>query len=432
MEIGLQELVLLLYMSGTLLSGLVLRPDRIIPRAYVLAIFFLPSQAVLDIPGPIPPLDKLGAVSFPALLLLIAAKRDLRGLRWKASDRLAVAFLGMIVAANLAAGNKPYAVAARSLDLLVTFTMPYLAGRLWARKPDQLVKLTRFIITVGFLYVPFMVIEFRLAPQFARLIYDSQVSFAQSARYGFFRPFMFFRHALDLGHTMTLVLGFAIAYRIWLSGRRNRGEKPPSITIAALLLAVLLSMSRGPVMGAILIICGYHFFRRHAWRLGWFLGISGMLLFTWMVWTASAHQVVDLLGLGGDARAQSLAYRFAQIDAYSPLFHHRPYLGHGHPIPRNYWYPIIDGTMLLLAMEAGLLCLGLFTAWVLAICRQGMGAWERRPGLGAITGAFFAIQVGWLLFSAWGDSFLSSFHFFLGGALVSQAKYRVKDYLPGP
>ncbi len=115
-----------------------------------------------------------------------------------------------------------------------------------------------------------------------------------------------------------------------------------------------------------------------------------------------------------------MAYRFQEVDAYASFVQARLWLGWGNPIPRDSWIPIIDGTLLLVIMEGGLLSLGAYTSWILSLIKRAPSLEDHPFASRPLLGAMLAGQTGWLLFTSWGDAFITPFHLFLAGALVSR------------
>ncbi len=419
MELGFPHLVLLAFMALTFLSGLVWGPEKVIPRAFVLALFFLPPGVTLTIPGPIPALDKMGTVSFPALLLLLVSGRQLVRLQWNLCDTLGSLFILALVAANLAAGKGAYATGSRLVSILVQYLVPYLAGRVWLGEEEEVEDWLPFFFAVATFYVFLMAAEFFLGPFFSHALYGlpREVS---PPRFGFYRPMVFFYTPLFLGALMTLTLGLAVAFRIHQkeTGRDESSWLPLQIPLFA--LAVLFSLSRGPILGAFLMLGFFFFFREKTWIPSGALGLAGVVLFLWMVLGGNAWKVSSFLGLEGGELSQTLAYRFQEVDAYASFVQARLWLGWGNPIPRDSWIPIIDGTLLLVIMEGGLLSLGAYTSWILSLIKRAPSLEDHPFASRPLLGAMLAGQTGWLLFTSWGDAFITPFHLFLAGALVSR------------
>ncbi len=424
MELGFPQQVLLAFMALTFLGGLVWGPGKVIPRAFVLALFLLPPGVSLTIPGPIPALDKMGAVSFPALLLLIVSGRQLVRLRWNLCDTLGALFVLSLVVSSLAAGKGFYPSGSRLVYLLVQYFVPYLAGRVWLGEEEDLEDWLPFFFALASFYVLPMLAEFFRGPFLAKLVYGLDQGITGIARFGFFRPPVFFYTPLALGALMTLTFGLSLAWRI---RQRETGGDESSwlpLQIPLFFLAVLLSLSRGPVLGMVLMLGFFFLFRERAWLPSGLLGLAGVILFVWMVWGGNAWRVSSFLGLEGGDLSKSLAYRFLEVDTYSPFVRQAPWLGWGHPIPRDAWVSIIDGTLLLLVMEGGFLALGLYTAWILSIIKRASSPEEHPFSLRPLLGTMLAAQTGWLLFTSWGDAFITPFHLFLAGALVSRETLR--------
>ncbi|GEM_PF-3715334 len=432
MELGFPHLVLLLFMALTFLGGLVWGPEKVIPRAFVLALFLLPPGVTLSIPGPIPALDKMGAVSFPALLLLLVSGKQVVRLRWNLCDTLGALFVLSLVFASLAAGKGAYATGSRLISILVQFFVPYLAGRVWLGEEEDLEDWLPFFFALAAFYILPMAAEFFRGPFLAHVVYGLPQG-PTPGRFGFFRPRVFFYTPLFLGAVMTLVFGLSLAWRAKL---RETGEDETSwlpLQIPLFFLAVLMSLSRGPVLGMVIMLGFFYLFRERAWIPSSLLGLAGVVLFLWMVLGGNGWRVSSFLGLQGGDLSQSLAYRFLEVDTYSPFVRRALWLGWGNPIPRDAWVPIIDGTLLLVVMEGGLVAMGLYVAWIVSMIKRSVSLEGDPFALRPLLGGMLAAQTGWLLFSAWGDAFITPFHLFLAGALVSRETgffYR-EDAFPG-
>ncbi|HHI68961.1 MAG TPA: hypothetical protein ENJ97_06515, partial [Planctomycetes bacterium] len=282
MELGFPQLILLLFMALTFLGGLVWGPEKVIPRAFVLALFFLPPGITLLIPGPIPALDKMGAVSFPALLLLLGSGRQVVRLRWNLCDTLGALFVLSLVFSSLVAGKGVYATGSRLVSLLVQYFVPYLAGRIWLGEEEDLEDWLPFFLALAAFYVLPMAAEFFRGPFLARVVYGLPQGPTQG-RFGFFRPRVFFYTPLFLGAVMTLIFGLSLA---WRSRLRERGEDEASwlpLQIPLFFLAVLMSLSRGPILGTAIMLGFFYLFRERDWIPSSLLGLAGVALFLWMV-----------------------------------------------------------------------------------------------------------------------------------------------------
>ena len=425
MEFGIPQAVLLVFMSLTLVSGIVLGPEKVIPKALVLALFFLPPYSSLVIPGPIPEISKLGTVCYPALVLFLVSGKQFKKIRWNFIDLMAAIFLGSLVFSNFAAGKSLYSIGSRTLSLLTEYLVPYFAGRIWLGERKRLLDWAKFLFMVALLYVPMMAMEFPLSPFWANSVYRLDTVYVQSYRYGFFRPFVFFYTTLELGAYLGLVLGLAVGYKIWLKRERKPVPLILNLQILAYVFGIMLTMSRGPIIGAIIILGGFFVFHKRSWMFSWLLGVFGVCLFLWMVFNASAWKVGDFLSLGSGEMESTLAYRLMEVDVYSAFVTQRPILGWGVPFPRDFWVPIIDGLLLILIMEGGVLGMGSYVIWLLSMIKRIVGKWKDKVQVETLFGTMLGLQLGWLLFSAWGDAFISPFHLFLCGSIVTLHSRRV-------
>lgn len=135
----------------------------------------------------------------------------------------------------------------------VTFGIPYLLGRRYFSDRAALWDLALAVVIAATVYVPLCLIEVRLSPQLHYWIYGySQHDFAQTMRFGGYRPMVFLQHGLALGMFMTSAC--LIATWMWWSGAfggvgRNRAGAGMGLSYLPLILAstTVLLKSMGAV-----------------------------------------------------------------------------------------------------------------------------------------------------------------------------------------
>lgn len=97
---------------------------------------------------------------------------------------------------------------------IVTYGIPYFLGRIYLNNLQGMRQLATGIFLGGLAYVPFCLVEVAISPQLHRMVYGYHgiKSFAQSIRYGGFRPNVFMEHGLSVGMWMMA----ATLIGIWL------------------------------------------------------------------------------------------------------------------------------------------------------------------------------------------------------------------------
>lgn len=246
----------------------------------------LPVRASIDFPV-LPPLDKSNSPTFAAFAMCLAGVGVvMTGRRHKAAQRarmatapdapqaaiqsgwlpagliskalvMAVVFGPFVTAllnpdrVNFAYGGfvnglKPYDAFANVMNHAVLVLPMLLARKYLATEQDQRLIL-RILVLAGLAYSIPMLIEARLSPQLHTWIYGFfQHSFAQTYRFGGWRPFVFLEHGLRVALFAAIVFLAAIA--LWRTApRMNKGRA----LLTALWLGFMLVMCRS--VGALLL-----------------------------------------------------------------------------------------------------------------------------------------------------------------------------------
>ncbi|WPF89308.1 O-antigen ligase domain-containing protein [Cyanobacterium aponinum AL20118] len=101
----------------------------------------------------------------------------------------------------------------QSISQTVQWGMPYFLGRLYLNNLAGLKELAINIVKAGLLYVPLCLYEVRMSPQLHNMVYGYfPHSFAQTMRFGGWRPQVFMQHGLMVG----LFMMTATLIAIWL------------------------------------------------------------------------------------------------------------------------------------------------------------------------------------------------------------------------
>jgi len=246
-------LVLLLWPPWAMVAFYFFRPSVAVMLVLTAGSMFLPVGVAIDAPA-IPPLDKESLPPVAALLAsLVFARHRLRGSKpFRGIELLAVlSLLGAIVTTftnreplvygpTVIPGLTLYDLLASGIKLLLRAWLPFYLGRTLFRTTRDLRDLMVGLATAGLVYSLFILIEIRLSPQFHAWFYGFyQHQFAQSIRYGGYRPMVFMRHGLNVALFMILTTVAATA----LARLRLRVAGVPA-RLAAPYLGVILVMCK--------------------------------------------------------------------------------------------------------------------------------------------------------------------------------------------
>ncbi len=326
----LAQIVLIGWIPVCAMFFCVMRPLRAVTVAYLggwllLPMINIPVLGFWDI-------DKVLATNAGVLCGMVLFCRGwIRGYRPHVADVLLLLYCASGFASSLSNGLGAYDGASHSSLLFMTYAAPYFAGRVLIRTRADLYEVVRTIVGAAAIYALPAIWEWRMSPQFHKTLYGGfQHSWAQHFRWGFWRPIVFFPHALGLGtfFAWTSLLG------IWIQlngkGRRTLGI-PPGVIVVLPLIGLLTSMSLGPwvlfLIGLGLLLC---------WRwlnFKWVVLVPAVLSLFWMVGRYTSlvdgKRLVSQVALLSQARAASLGYR---VDAETLLIaraKQRPLLGWG-------------------------------------------------------------------------------------------------------
>ncbi|MGD1278302.1 MAG: O-antigen ligase domain-containing protein [Tepidisphaeraceae bacterium] len=126
--------------------------------------------------------------------------------------------------------------------------LPYLIGRMYFNDLVGLRELAMGILIGGLVYVPLCWYEIRFSPQLHRIVYGyHQFEFAQTKRYGGFRPMVFMQHGLAVG--LWMAAATLTAFWLYLSKTiRRLWELPMGLVFVVLLATSVWCHSTGSVV----------------------------------------------------------------------------------------------------------------------------------------------------------------------------------------
>ena len=138
--------------------------------------------------------------------------------------------------------------------------VPYFLGRIYCGTPTATRELLSGVVLGGLAYVPFCLYEIRMSPQLHAITYGYHPhSFAQSVRWGGWRPVVYMQHGLMVG--MWMAMACLAGLTAWTNGQLKPGglRLPP---IAMLGILFFTTIHANPqCTGTTVVGCRYSLFR---------------------------------------------------------------------------------------------------------------------------------------------------------------------------
>lgn len=123
---------------------------------------------------------------------------------------------------------------------VVTWGIPYLIGRLYFNRMEDLRELAIAIVIGGLVYVPLCLFEIRMSPVLHIWLYGyHQHSFAQSMRYSGWRPTVFMEHGLMVG--LWMCMSALAEVWLWKGGALARLGRLWSFALLGVLLGTAVA-----------------------------------------------------------------------------------------------------------------------------------------------------------------------------------------------
>ena len=183
---------------------------------FIAAWLFLP-QAEFALPG-LPDYTKISATCYGILLAsFIYDYGSLKDFKLSFIDIPMLIWCICPLFSSLSNDLGAYDGFSSALSQTMIWGLPYFLGRVYLNNLAGLRNLALGIFLGGLIYVPLCLIEVRLSPQLHRMVYGYHAhSFAQSIRYGGFRPTVFMKHGLEVG--MWMMAATLIGIWLWKVG----------------------------------------------------------------------------------------------------------------------------------------------------------------------------------------------------------------------
>jgi hypothetical protein len=318
------------WIPATLLLFLFLPPRRAVLVSMLGAWMFLPMAAGYKI-GPLPVIEKTSVCSAAALLgvaLFDFGRLQSFRFRWFDLPMLVWTLVnGMSAAAN---GFGVHGAYAGVLAQVITWTIPYVLGRLYFRTLAEVRDLAEALFLAGLIYVPLCLLEIRLSPQLHRWVYGyHQHDFSQTIRFGGYRPMVFMQHGLAVAMWMAdaCIAGF---WLWWAGGLRRTWGFPTYLSLSVLFITTILCRSTGALalLGVGLIALVVLWLARSRLILILLLIAAPLYAATRSTGLWSGQQLVDMADtVSAEDRAGSLASRMRNEDLLAKRALEQPLFG---------------------------------------------------------------------------------------------------------
>ncbi|MEM8676179.1 MAG: O-antigen ligase domain-containing protein [Cyanobacteria bacterium P01_G01_bin.67] len=182
--------------------------------SFIVAWLFLPQKAGFSFPG-LPDYERMSATVYGILLAtIIYDVQRITKFNYHWLDIPMTIWCISPFFSSVTNGLGAYDGLSSSLFQTVSYGGPYFLGRIYLGNLTGMRKLAIGILLGGLAYVPFCLYEIRFSPQLHNKIYGYHAhSFAQTVRFGGFRPTVFMEHGLAVG--MWMMAASLIGLWLW-------------------------------------------------------------------------------------------------------------------------------------------------------------------------------------------------------------------------
>jgi len=203
------------WVPACLILFAILPKHRAVMAAFLIAWLFLPvvHEPVLGIRW-----TKMRATCYGLLLAaLVYDAARLFAFSPKLWDLPVLAWCTCPFPSSMANGLGVYDGLSQSLEMTVVWGLPYILGRVYLVTPAALTELCVAVVVSGVVYSPLCLVEVQMSPQMHTWVYGYfPHSFAQTVRFGGYRPAVFMEHGLAVGTWLTSA--GLIAFWLWWTG----------------------------------------------------------------------------------------------------------------------------------------------------------------------------------------------------------------------
>ena len=292
---------------------------------------FLPTTGY-NLPG-LPEYSKYTAI---ALGLLLGGR--LSGSRRKHSYKWSVCDVPMLIwcicpfFTSLSNQLGIYDGLSASLDNVMTWGIPYFAGRIYFYNSKTLQDLCTGIVIGGLLYLPLCLYEIRMSPQLNNIIYGFfPHSWGQHLRYGGFRPIVFMQHGLMVA--LWMALSTTVLFWMWRSKYISHFSwVPASWFLIAMITTTILCKSVNGIFFLVAGVTCYYLLIKFQFKGILYLLMAAVPLYIFFRISniISSESITNFLAQYLDPdRIESLTVRLHQENLFMEKTLQRPLLGWG-------------------------------------------------------------------------------------------------------
>jgi len=431
------SIALIVWIPLSVLMFAQLRPVTACTVVLLAGWLWLP-MAELRIEG-LPDIDKVFVTSVGAALgVAIFGMRATKGYRYCLGDLLFFVFSCSVMMTSLMNGLGIHDALAQWLLKMLMFGVPYFLGRLLLRSRQDFHHACYIVVCGSALYAIPALWEWRMSPNVHITLYGFLRGFADTPRWGAFRPIVCFQAPLALGtfFSWTAILAVAL-YRGKLM--KPLLGFPPILIVTAVVLGLLLSMSLGPwgmfLLGLAMLWAWY----RHGWRRTVLFPVFFSILWIGGRYTdrTDGEVITSTIAKVAPLRAVSFDYRLRAEAVQLELAREKPVWGFG-GFGRNRVRDkngkdvvAVDGLWIIYLASFGFAGLITFIMWwsypLLMASKLRLQA-DRDPVLGAIV-VTASMQLASFMFNAFISSVLL---FLLGGAITQLVNLRHQSRVSQP
>ncbi|MGA2231623.1 MAG: O-antigen ligase domain-containing protein [Tepidisphaeraceae bacterium] len=305
-------------------------PRQAVIYSFIWGWFFLPMKA-FNVHG-MTEYSKLSATPLCVLLAALLFDTDrVLALRPRIWDVPMLVYLICPFFSSMHNDLGPYDGANAAVNQFYLWGGGYLIGRIYFTDLDGLRDLAFGFILGGLIYVPFCLWEVRMSPQLHYQLYGfAQHAFAQTQRFGGYRPIVFMQHGIALG--VWMISTALTAWWLWLCGTfKHRWHMAATFWVIVLFVTVVLcrALEAAALMTVgIAVLTAVKYFWRPLARAVLFALVFVPPVYIYLrannLW--AGDQMVRLAEKINEDRAASLAFRLHNEDvlaaraAQSPIF----------------------------------------------------------------------------------------------------------------
>jgi hypothetical protein len=309
-----------------------LRGIKGVLAAVIIGWLFLSPLIGIDLPG-LPRFNKDAAVAYAIVLgMLMVEGKAIAAFRPKLLD---IPMLVWIIVPFFSSITNGLGVTDGLSEIylrLMSWGIPYFAGRVLIRSPRDVRDAAIWIVLSGLIAVPFALWEIRMSPHLHDTVYGFPVArFHMAIRLGGYRPMLFMRHGLEVG----LWMATASAAGLWLllAGRgtvRLLGYKINSFSLV-LFATTILCRSLGSLILLFGTTAAALFVRSTGLRLVFIalLLTPSVYLSVRLTNIVQAEQLSSIIAIYNPDRAFSFESRLNQEEFISDHALKRPVFGWG-------------------------------------------------------------------------------------------------------